>query len=216
MFSLEKIILFHLCIFPVQKTVYIVKEEARIMNAKELELIQRLKKKDQKALEEIIRLFHQYVAAIVCRILYGQADQTDVQSVINDIFFRLWENADHIKTGQENNLKSYIGALARNTALTEKKKLRHTCSLEEDILGEVPDHFHQVELRSMILSALKELNPEEQTVLLKFYFQSKTMQEIADESGDLLPTVKSRLQRSRKKFRKILEERGFNYENQLL
>ena len=68
----------------------------------------------------------------------------------------------------------------------------------------------------MILSALKELNPEEQTVLLKFYFQSKTMQEIADESGDLLPTVKSRLQSSRKKFRKILEERGFNYENQLL
>ena len=178
------------------------------MNAKELELIQRLKKKDQKALEEIIRLFHQYVATIVCRILYGQADQTDVQSVINDIFFRLWENADHIKTGQENNLKSYIGALARNTALTEKKKLRPTCSLE--------DHFHQVELRSMILSALKELKPEEQTVLLKFYFQSKTMQEIVDESGDLLPTVKSRLQRSRKKFRKILEERGFNYENQLL
>ena len=164
------------------------------MNDKELELIQRLKKKDQKALGEIIRLFHQYVASIICRILYGQTDQTDIQSVINDIFFRLWESADHIKAGQENNLKSYIGALARNTALTEKKKLRH-------------------ELRSMILSALKELNPEEQTGLLKFYFQSKTLQEIADESGQPLPTVKSRLQRSRKKFRKILEERGFNYES---
>lgn len=153
------------------------------MNDKELELIQRLKKKDQKALEEIIRLFHQYVASIVCRILYGQTDQTDIQSVINDIFFRLWESADHIKAGQENNLKSYIGALARNTALTEKKKLRHAFPLEEDILGEVPDHFHQIELRSMILSALKELNPEEQTGLLKFYFQSKTLLEIADESG---------------------------------
>ena len=186
------------------------------MNDKELELIQRLKKKDQKALEEIIRLFHQYVASIVCRILYGQADQTDIQSVINDIFFRLWENADHIKAGQENSLKSYIGALARNTALTEKKKLRHTCPLEEDILGEVPDHFHQIELRSMILSALKELEPEEQMVLLKFYFQDKTIQVIADESGQPLPTVKSRLQRSRRKFRKILEERGFNYESQLL
>ena len=112
-----------------------------------------------------------------------------------------------------NSLKSYIGALARNTALTEKKKLRHTCPLEEDILGEVPDHFHQIELRSMILSALKELNPEEQLVLLKFYFQSKAIQEIADESGQPLPTVKSCLQRSRKKFRKILEERGFNYES---
>lgn len=183
------------------------------MNDKELELIQRLKKKDQKALGEIIRLFHQYVASIICRILYGQTDQTDIQSVINDIFFRLWESADHIKAGQENNLKSYIGALARNTALTEKKKLRHAFPLEEDILGEVPDHFHQIELRSMILSALKELNPEEQTGLLKFYFQSKTLQEIADESGQPLPTVKNRLQRSRKKFRKILEERGFNYES---
>ena len=68
----------------------------------------------------------------------------------------------------------------------------------------------------MILSALKELEPEEQMVLLKFYFQDKTIQVIADESGQPLPTVKSRLQRSRRKFRKILEERGFNYESQLL
>ena len=183
------------------------------MNAKELELIHRLKKKDQKALEEIIRLFHQYVASIVCRILYGQTDQTDIQSVINDIFFRLWENADNIEPDKGSSLKAYIAALARNTALTEKKKIMKVCPLEEDILGEIPDHFDQIELRNIILSALKDLEAGEQTVLLKYYFQGKTIQQIADESQEPLPTVKSRLQRSRKKFKKILEERGFVYES---
>lgn len=59
----------YLCIFSFPGTVYIVKEEDKHMNDKELELIRRLKKKDQEALEEIIRLFHQYAAAIISRIL---------------------------------------------------------------------------------------------------------------------------------------------------
>ena len=170
------------------------------MNDKELELIRRLKKKDQEALEEIIRLFHQYAAAIISRILYGQADRIDMQGVINDVFFRLWEHADSIDPEKGGSLKSYIGALARNTAIAEKKKLRNTVSLEEDIFGNLPDQFHQAELRSVILSALKEL----------------TLQQIADEWRLPLPTVKSRLQRSRKKFKTILEERGFSYEDHLL
>lgn len=132
------------------------------MNEKEVELICRLKKKDQRALEEIITLFHHYVSAIVCQILYGQTDHSDIQGVINDVFFRLWNSADHIDIRKGESLKSYISAIARNAALTEKKNLRNAAPLEE------------------------EHKP--------------------------LPTVKSRLQRSRKKFRNILEEGGFIYE----
>ena len=183
------------------------------MNEKEVELIRRLKKKDQRALEEIITLFHHYVSAIVCQILYGQTDRSDIQSVINDVFFRLWNSADHIDIRKGESLKSYIGAIARNAALTEKKNLRNSAPLEEDILGEIPDHFNQVELRSIILSALKKLEPDEQRILLKYYFQGKSIREISEEEYKPLPTVKSRLQRSRKKFRNILEEGGFIYEN---
>lgn len=182
------------------------------MNEKEIKLIRRLKKKDQSALEDIIALFHQYTAAIVCRILYGQADESDIRSVINDVFFKLWESAEHINISGADSLKSYIGAIARNTALTEKKKIRKVCPLEEDILGEIPDHFNQVELRTVILSALKKLDTEDQRVLLKYYFQGKSIKQIAGEEHTPEPTVKSRLQRSRRKFRKILEEGGFIYE----
>ena len=144
------------------------------------------------------------------------------------IFFRLWEHADSIDPEKGGSLKSYIGALARNTAIAEKKKLRNTVSLEEDIFGNLPDQFHQAELRSVILSALKELlrsvilsalkelKPEDRLILLKYYFQELTLQQIADEWRLPLPTVKSRLQRSRKKFKTILEERGFSYEDHLL
>lgn len=186
------------------------------MNDKELELIRRLKKKDPKALEEIICLFHQYAAAIISRILSGQTDRIDIQGVINDVFFRLWEHADSIDPGKGDSLKSYIGALARNTAVSERKKLRNTITLEEDMFGELPDQFHQAELRSVILSALKKLKPEDRIILLKYYFQELTLQQIADEWQMPLPTVKSRLQRSRKKFKTILEERGFSYEDHLL
>ncbi|HJB83115.1 MAG TPA: RNA polymerase sigma factor, partial [Candidatus Mediterraneibacter intestinavium] len=75
------------------------------MSDQELDLIRRLKRRDQKALEEIIRLFNQYVAAIICRILYGLADQSDIQALINHVFFLLWENADHIDTAKGDSLK---------------------------------------------------------------------------------------------------------------
>ena len=183
------------------------------MSDQELDLIRRLKRRDQKALEEIIRLFNQYVAAIICRILYGLPDQSDIQALINHVFFLLWENADHIDTAKGDSLKSYLGAIARNTAQTERKKLIKPCPVKEDILGEISDDFNQVELRNIIFNALKKLNPEDQKLLLKFYFQGRSIQQIAGEWDMPVPTVKGRLQRSRTKLRKIMEEGGFIYED---
>lgn len=61
-----------------------------------VDLITRLKRKDPKALEEIICQYNAYVAAIVFNTLEGCTDILDMQAVINNIFFTLWENADKI------------------------------------------------------------------------------------------------------------------------
>lgn len=48
------------------------------MTDKEIDLIRRLKTGDESALEEIIKVFNQYVASIVSKILYGYTDGIDI------------------------------------------------------------------------------------------------------------------------------------------
>lgn len=180
------------------------------MNCKELAM--RLKKKDPAALEEIIRAYTPYVATIVYTILQGLLPEIDIQGVINQVFFQLWENAENLRVEKDADLKPYIGAIARNTSINEKKKNIPCIPLEEDILGAFPDSFSQIELRKLLSDALKELETESQILLLKFYFQRKTIRQISEEEQLPVSTVKTKLRRSREKLRSILERGGFTYE----
>ncbi|MCI8527338.1 MAG: RNA polymerase sigma factor, partial [Oscillospiraceae bacterium] len=58
--------------------------------------MEQLRKREQKALEEIIKKYNQYVSIIVYKILCGYSAEIDMQGVVNEIFFRLWENADKL------------------------------------------------------------------------------------------------------------------------
>lgn len=176
-------------------------------------LIERLKKKDQKALEEIIEEFNGYVAVIVFTILHGCAADIDIQGVINQIFFLLWKNAEKIDSDKYESLKPYLGAIARNTAINEKRKILQTLPLEETFFVYETDSFHQIELKEILSAALKKLKLEEQILLLKFYFQGKTIRQIAAEEGQPESTIKTKLRRGKEKLRKILGEEGITDEN---
>lgn len=177
------------------------------------ELMERLKKKDPKALEEIIKEYNQYVAAIVYTIFHGYLAEIDIQEIVNQVFFSLWRNAEKLDPERYGDLKPYLRAIARNVSINEKKKFMQILPLEEDILGEVNESFSQVELKMLLSAALKQLSRENQILLLKFYFQGKTVQQIAEEENKPQSTIKTKLKRSREKLRIILEKEGVFYEN---
>ena len=113
---------------------------------------------------------------------------------------------------KDEEIKPYIGAIARNAALNEKKKIISSMPLEEEILGEFTDSFSQVELRKLHLDELKEISTENQVLLLKFYFQGKTIRQISEEEQQPISTIKTKLRRSREKLLFILEKGGYTYE----
>lgn len=178
-----------------------------------IEIIERLKKKDQRALEEIIHEYNQYVAFIVYAILNGRAAEIDMQGVINQVFFSLWCNADKIDTTKYTELKPYLGAIARNTAINEKNKLIQNLPLNEHIIGELNNSLSQAELREILCSALKQLSKHDQIVLIKYYFQGKPIRQISEEEHIPQATIKTNLRRGRAKLKTILEEEGFIYED---
>ena len=172
-----------------------------------------LRKREQKALEEIRKKYNQYVSIIVYKILCGYSAEIDMQGVVNEIFFRLWENADKLDIQNYTDLKPYLGAIARNTAINEKNRIVQNLPLDEHILGEMNDSFSQIEKSQILQSAMAQLSKKNQILLLKYYFQGKKIKEIAEEENMPLSTVKINLKRSRSKLKKILEEEGFIYED---
>ena len=101
-----------------------------------------------------------------------------------------------------------MGAIARNTAITEKSKLMKYIPLDEVVFKDSNNPYSKIELKTVILSALKELETKTQRVLLKFYFQGKSISQIAEEEGLSQTAVKSQLKRGREKLKKELERGG--------
>lgn len=85
--------------------------------------------------------------------------------------------------------------------------------LDEHIIGEVNEKLSQVELQIILSKAIKQLAKDSQIILLKFYFQGKTINQIAQEERLPEATVKTKLKRSREKLKEILVKEGFIYED---
>lgn len=190
---------------------YIFVKEGGMMN--EFIWVKQLKEGNTKALEKIIFEYNSYVATIICAILHENLYQIDVQGLINQTFFLLWKNKEKIKLEKCESIKYYIGAIAKNLAINEKRKVKQLLPLDEYSIGEVEDSYSQVELREILMSALKELDKDCQVILLKFYFEGKKITQIAAEENMTESSVKNKLKRSREKLKLILEKGGFLYEN---
>ena len=174
----------------------------------EQELMQKLVEGDSDSLEIIIKEYNSYVSAIVRTILCEYKNEIDIQSVVNQVFFLLWKNCKKIDLSKYDSIKYYLGAVARNAAITEKSKVMKYTPLDEVVFKDSNNPYSKIELKTVILLAMKKLEVKTQRVLLKFYFQGKPISRIAEEEGMSQTAVKSQLKRGREKLKKELERGG--------
>ena len=175
----------------------------------ENELIRRIQKGDESALAIIISEYHAYVGKIVYSILGSYSHKIDLQGVVNQIFFTLWHKANKIDPSKSVTIKGYLGTLARNTAINEKKKCIPDYQINDEVIADISDDFNQVELRLLLANALRKLNKDEQLILVLFYFQNEKIADISRITGIPASTVKSKLKRCKEKMKKFLEEMNF-------
>ncbi|MGL6104637.1 sigma factor [Romboutsia sp.] len=56
----------------------------------------------------------------ICRNILNDCKSEDIEETISDTFLKLWQNVDKYKLEKSTSLKSYIYAIARNTALDKR------------------------------------------------------------------------------------------------
>lgn len=183
------------------------------MNLSDQQLIADYLNGDEESLEFLIQNYIKPIYSFAYRYVGNVSDADDVTQ---EVFVKVWRNLK--KFDQRKSFKTWIFAIAKNTALDHLKK-RKAIPLSEfennegkNMLTEtladpspLPDELlERVGMVQMLTSAMGQLSPKYRMVLFLRYNDHFTFREIAESLEEPLDTVKSRHRRALIKLKGLL------------
>jgi len=164
-------------------------------------LVARLKSGDENAFSE---MYDRYCAALNGVIVRIVRDEEASQDVLQDSFIKVWKNIQSYDSSK-GSFFTWMLNIARNTSIDALRKLKREGKSENqnwensvDVIGTV-----QQNVNTIGLSKLVEQLPVEQRTMIEYqYFNGYTQQEVADELGMPLGTVKTRTRLAMRELRK--------------
>ena len=183
---------------------------------REAEWIAAAKKGDQDAFAALVRQYEKRVFALTTR-LCGNAE--DAQEAAQEAFLAAWQGLQFFRG--ESSFSTWLYRLVSNACVDLlRKEGRHRSAAgpsfnDEEAAIDVADDSpsphalaEQAELRQQIEAGLAALPEEYRQVLILREMHQQTYDEIAEILSLDLGTVKSRINRGRKRLRKILLDSG--------
>ncbi len=178
-------------------------------------LIKKAIEGDQNAFAKIVDLYKNYVFAIILNFI---KDYNEVENVAQEVFLQIYLSLPRY---QDDNFKGWIGRIASNKSIDwiRKKKTKFKEEVMEDSedLEDNPKFSHsetpekiliQKEKNEEISQLCKSVPPIYEEVIVKFYIQGKSYEEIAQEEGVTVKTIASRLYRGRNMLKERWRERN--------
>ncbi len=174
------------------------------------EIIQGLKSGDEKALFNCIDHYKPYVAYIVGNIIGASLSYQDKEEVIEDVFIKLWQNAQAIDIQKGDGFKSYIGTISRNLAinkLRDSKAIRMENEIEDmPCIVNIEKEYLTKETAMEVLACINKLKKTDKHIFIEYYYYNKKVKDIAREMIMTESAVKNRLSRARKRIREMMQE----------
>ena len=169
---------------------------------------------DQSAFEQLVRLYEKRVYALTSRMCRNSAD---AEEAAQEAFLAAWQGLPFFRG--DSSFSTWLYRLASNACVDIlRREGRHQPNLsldDEDAAIDRPDgalsphdEAERSELRQQIEDGLAALPPDYRQVLILRELHQRSYDEIADILSLDLGTVKSRINRGRKRLRKILLESG--------
>lgn len=142
-------------------------------------------------------LYDNYAAALFGVVERMVADEAIAEDVLQDAFVKIWKNFAAYSP-EKGRLFTWMLNICRNQAIdylrtSQHKVSRKIQSLESFVgLEKGSSRMEQLDFIGME-AALKRLKPEQLVLIQLAYFQGYTQEEIAEETGLPLGTVKTRI-----------------------
>lgn len=157
----------------------------------------------------------------LCRKIAGNilVNEQDTEECLNDTYLGVWNSIPPAHPGV---LRAYVCRIARNLAVKKyrsntaaKRDCRSNCLLEElegcipaPVRQEVEAQLEMKELAGYLEKFLDSLGKRERAVFFRRYWLAQPLKEVGKACGVTEHHAAVILERSRKKLKKFLEERG--------
>ena len=151
----------------------------------------------------LLERYSQLVFSLIIKVI---GCREDAEELTQDVFLKVFRSLNTFQG--ESRFSTWLYRIAYNTAISAiRKKKQEWISIDEMQLKDITDEEFGAELiqydNEMQLvwleKALEQLLPGERALILLFYMQEKTIEEIATITGYSIANVKTKLFRIRKK-----------------
>ena len=169
---------------------------------------------DKIDIDKLLDDFYGYVYIIAKNTVSNYITNEDIEEILSDVFVAVWKNSN--KLSDTTDLKAYLSGTTKNIIRNKYRKIEINFSItdyEERIIADsnLEKITEENEQNKIIKNTLRTLKTEEYIIFIKFYFEAKTINEIAKELNCSVGRVKVILHRVRKKIKRKLEDGGYGY-----
>lgn len=136
------------------------------------------------------QLFKSYYKTCVAFAIHFINDKSDAEDVVQEVFAKLWMQWDKMEL--IDSMKDYLFISVRNSCFTYiRDRERMTCQMQElPSEEEITSHLIEEETNRLLLQAI-EILPARSAEVIVLGLQGKRMEEIAQQMGISIHTVKT-------------------------
>jgi len=167
-------------------------------------LVARVRSGDHAAMTTLYDRYSGLVYAVALRVLGETAAAEDI---LQEVFLQLWRNPGAFDAAR-GKLAPWLAVIARHRAIDQLRGRREHTDIE-DITLSVDAHLEEAADRdraaAKVRGALGGMPAEQRKALEMAFFQGLTHTEIAQQTGDPLGTVKTRIRNGLIQLRKAFQ-----------
>lgn len=177
----------------------------------EKKLIKDYMLKSELDIEEIMKNYTPYIYTILKNRNVNLTNE-DIEEIISDVFLAVWKNQNRLNINKE--ISPYLVGITKNLYNKKIRNKKDVIDIDnyQNILTETESieiKIENTEKEKLIMFVVNNMKQEDKDIFILYYYNSRTMKEIANILSITEKKVKSRLFRIRQKVKKFLEKRGY-------
>jgi len=170
----------------------------------ERELVERCRRGDEGAFQELVDRYKDLVFALIARTVQ---DRSRAEDLAQEVFLRVHRGLPYFRG--EARLSTWIYRIVANVCLQDHGRTAKTAPLDEersaDALAAADRQFTDLEVRDRLEKAIARLPANYRLLVAAHYLRGVQYEELAEALQLPLGTVKTQLYRAKQQLRRLLE-----------
>jgi len=195
------------------------RNDAILAELEDFELVDAMTSGNTQAVEELYDRYSRPVFSFALRLL---GDHMQAEELLQEVFFRAWRQG-HRFSDQRGSFITWLLSITHNLAIDEIRKQNRRPKRADSadpvlLLNNMTDGLPSVEdqavlltVRDQIVAAMATLPESQRSAIELAYFHGLTQREIAEQQGEPLGTIKTRMRLGMRKLREYLDDQGVQF-----